>query len=176
MNRKFTAPTRPRISSGVASCTSEKRITTLTVSAAPNVASASTDSHIQCETREHDRRHTEDDDGLKHPHADAAPDGVARQTRRHQQGADRGRGAQNAEAERAGLEDIARIDRQQRRDAAEQHREQIERDRAEDRGIVADEPDPGEQIAWRCRIPDSGRLRQADRAGQDRAQQPEQRP
>ena len=30
MNRKFTAPTRPRISSGVASCTSENRITTLT--------------------------------------------------------------------------------------------------------------------------------------------------
>ena len=50
MNRKFTAPTRPRISSGVASCTSEKRITTLTVSAAPRTASASTDSHIQCDS------------------------------------------------------------------------------------------------------------------------------
>ena len=42
--------------------------------------------------------------------------------------ADRRRGAQHAEAERAGLQDIARIDRQQRGDAAEQHREQIERD------------------------------------------------
>ena len=50
MNRKFTAPTRPRISSGVASCTSEKRITTLTVSAAPRIASATSESHIQCET------------------------------------------------------------------------------------------------------------------------------
>ena len=50
MNRKFTAPTRPRISSGVASCTSEKRITTLTMSAAPSTASASTDSHIQCDS------------------------------------------------------------------------------------------------------------------------------
>ena len=50
MNRKFTAPTRPRISSGVASCTSEKRITTLTVSAAPSTASASSDSHIQCDS------------------------------------------------------------------------------------------------------------------------------
>jgi len=35
MNRKFTAPTRPRMSSGVASCTREIRITMLTVSAAP---------------------------------------------------------------------------------------------------------------------------------------------
>src|SRR5450755_2007913 len=50
MNRKFTAPTRPRISSGVASCTSEKRITTLTMSAAPSIASATTESHIHCET------------------------------------------------------------------------------------------------------------------------------
>ena len=50
MNRKLTAPTRPRISSGVASCTSEKRITTLTVSAAPRIASASTDSHIHCDS------------------------------------------------------------------------------------------------------------------------------
>ena len=43
MNRKFTAPTRPRMSSGVASWTRENRITTLTVSAAPSIASASTD-------------------------------------------------------------------------------------------------------------------------------------
>ena len=50
MNRKFTAPTRPRISSGVASWTSEKRITTLTISAAPRIASASTDSHIHCDS------------------------------------------------------------------------------------------------------------------------------
>ena len=50
MKRKFTAPTRPRISSGVASCTSENRITTLTVSAAPSTASASSDSHIQCDS------------------------------------------------------------------------------------------------------------------------------
>ena len=39
----FTALTRPRISGGVRSCTSEKRITTLTASAAPSTASASSD-------------------------------------------------------------------------------------------------------------------------------------
>ena len=50
MNRKFTAPTRPRISSGVDSCTSEKRITTLMVSAAPSIASDNIDNHIQCDT------------------------------------------------------------------------------------------------------------------------------
>ena len=43
----------------------------------------------------------------------------------------RGRGAQQAERPRAGREHVAREHRQQRRDAAEQHREQIERDDAE---------------------------------------------
>ncbi len=35
---------------------------------------------------------------------------------------------------RAGVQDVARIDRQQRNRAAEQHREKIERDRAQNHG------------------------------------------
>ena len=98
MNRKFTAPTRPRISSGVRSCTSEKRITTLTVSAAPRTASASNRQPHPVRQREHHRRCAEDDHRLEHAHAHAAVDGVARQNHGHQQRADRGRGAQHAEA------------------------------------------------------------------------------
>ena len=44
MNTELTALTRPRISSGVASCTSDWRITTLTMSAAPDKASTASDS------------------------------------------------------------------------------------------------------------------------------------
>ena len=45
MNTELTALTRPRMASGVASCTRVWRITTLTMSAAPEAASASSDSH-----------------------------------------------------------------------------------------------------------------------------------
>ena len=49
VNRPLTALTRPRICGGVRSCTSEKRITTLTTSAAPITASAAIDSHSTVE-------------------------------------------------------------------------------------------------------------------------------
>ena len=44
MNTELTALTRPRISSGVSSCTSDWRITTLTMSAAPTTTNATSDS------------------------------------------------------------------------------------------------------------------------------------
>ena len=44
MNNAFTALTRPRMASGVCNCTSEKRMTTLTTSAAPTTARAASDS------------------------------------------------------------------------------------------------------------------------------------
>ena len=98
---------------------------------------------------------------------------VARQHDGHQQRADRGRGAQDAEAERAGLQNVARIDRQQRRDAAEQHGEQVERDGAEDRRIVADEADAGKDIVCGRILLRKLLLRRVDEAGQNRADQPE---
>jgi hypothetical protein len=75
---------------------------------------------------------------------------------------------------RTGLKDVARVDRQQRRDAAEQHGKEIERDGAKDGRIFADEADAGEEIGRRCRILPYGRLRGTDRAGEQRGQQPEQ--
>ena len=44
MNTPFTALTRPRMSSGVSSCTSVCRTTTLTMSAPPLTASATSES------------------------------------------------------------------------------------------------------------------------------------
>ena len=75
---------------------------------------------------------------------------------------------------RTGLKDVARVDRQQRRDAAEQHGKEIERDGAKDGRMFADEADAGEEIGRGCRILLHGRLRDADRAGEQRGQQPEQ--
>ena len=98
---------------------------------------------------------------------------VARQHHGHQQRADRGRGAQDAEAERAGFKNVARIDRQQRRDAAEQHGEHIERDGAEDRRVAADEADAGEHIVGGRILFRGLLLRDVDEAGKNRAHQPE---
>ncbi|MEY9132265.1 hypothetical protein ACVIWV_001858 [Bradyrhizobium diazoefficiens] len=84
------------------------------------------------------------------------------------------RGAQHAEPDRAGLEDIAGIDRQQRGDAAEQHREQVERDGAEDRRIAPDEANTGEDVVGvRALLGDRLRAR-PDETGQDHPENPEQ--
>ena len=58
--------------------------------------------------------------------------GIPRQQQRHADGARRRHAAQQAEAPRPDLQDVARVDRQQRHRAAEQHGEEVERDRAED--------------------------------------------
>src|SRR5829696_151309 len=50
MNMEFTALTRPRIASGVSSCTSSWRTYTLTMSPAPNKASTAMDSQKCFET------------------------------------------------------------------------------------------------------------------------------
>jgi hypothetical protein len=69
MNRKLTAPTRPRISSGVEKLHQRKAYHTLIVSAAPSTASASTDSHIHCDSANTTVASAEHDHGLKHPQA-----------------------------------------------------------------------------------------------------------
>ena len=98
---------------------------------------------------------------------------MAGQHHGHQERADRGRGAQDAQPKRAGLQNVARIDRQQRRDAAEQHSEQVERDGAEDRRIVADEADAGVEIVVRILVLQRRLLRRPQEAGQHRAGKPE---
>jgi hypothetical protein len=122
--------------------------------------------------REHDDRQAEHDDRLKHPQPGLAVDRAASEHGRHQQRADRGRAAQHAQPPRSGLEDVAREDRQQRGRAAEQHGEEIERNRAQDRRMRADERDAREQRAQRRRLQRDGRTVQPDRAVEERRQQP----
>ena len=62
-----------------------------------------------------------------------------------EQRADAGRCAQQAEAPGPDMEHVAREHRQQRVDAAENDREQIERDDAENDRIVPDVAEAGEQ-------------------------------
>ena len=59
--------------------------------------------------------------------------------------ADRDRAPQHAETERPGVQDRLREERQQRDGAAEEHGEEVERDRAEDDRRRADQADPAEQ-------------------------------
>ena len=58
------------------------------------------------------------------------------------------------------LENVLREDRQQRDGAAEEHGEQVERDRGEEQRVVADEAEPGEHVVRgvvpRCRWPALG--------------------
>ena len=65
------------------------------------------------------------------------------------------------------------IDRHQRRRAAEQHREEVERDRPEDRLVAPHEADPGEEVAEPRLRPVARRRLQPDRAVEDAADQPE---
>ena len=91
-----------------------------------------------------------------HQQQDAAgtlPRLEARRDQRHRQRAEPGRGAQPAEPGGADLQDVLREDRQQRDRAAEQHREQIERDRRQEQRVGADEPEAREHVARAAALP-----------------------
>ena len=143
MNTAFTAATRPRMASGVSSCTRVWRMNTLTMSAAPSTTRQASDTvrlvdspkpmvaRPNTATAWNMRRpvwRVQRPVGQEQGHAD-------RTQRRH--------AAQQAEAPGAHAEDVAGVDRQQGGGAAEQHREQVERDGAEDDRPRADEPDAG---------------------------------
>ena len=139
MNRPFTAVTRPRTASGVPSCTSVMRITTLTMSDAPSTTNAASAT-----MNELDSANTM----VASPYIATTANMILPAPRSNDQRvstsaiverADGGRGAQQAERPRAGRKHVAREHRQQRGHAAEQHGEQIERDDAEDRRTAADE-------------------------------------
>ena len=152
MNSELTALTRPRISSGVSSCTSELRTTTLTVSDAPSDEQRDDGKRDVGREREDDGRDAEHGDGGEHLAPDIAAQRAAREHDRHGERADRRGRAQQAEAPGTGMQDVAGEDRQQRRGAAEQHREQIERDRAEHHRPAADEGDAGKDRGERHRL------------------------
>ena len=77
--------------------------------------------------------------------------------------------AQQAKADRAGLEDVVRIDGQECGGAPEQHSEEIERDGAENFGALADEGQAAEEgfQAWRFKggFSDDGRHLEGREAG-----------
>ena len=121
------------------------RITTLTTSDAPSTASAAIDR-----MNDFDSANTMVARPKQATHANMMPadpprERPVRQQRRDRQRADRGRRAQQAEPLRAGVEHFVGEDRQQRGGAAEQDREQIERDDAEHDRIVPDVGDAGEE-------------------------------
>ena len=120
-------------------------MTTLTMSTAPSSARAASES-------------ANDDDSAKTivappnaataaniVRADAPPQRVPREIQRRRERADSGRAAQHAEPGRPDVQDVLGVDRQERRRAAQQHGEQIERDGAEDHGVSANVVEPGEQ-------------------------------
>jgi hypothetical protein len=76
--------------------------------------------------------------------------------------------ARSAEPPRPDLQDVARIDRQQRGRAAEQHGEQVERQRAEDRRLAPDERDAREHRTQRDRLARGRRAAQRDGAAEHR--------
>ncbi len=91
---------------------------------------------------------------------------VAGEQQRHRESAERRRGAQQAEAERAGHQYVAGIDRQQRGRAAEQNRKEIERDDAEQVLAAANIGDAGEQRGERQRAALRRRRIDADQGDQ----------
>ena len=151
MKTRFTADTRPRSSSGVWSWTTVWRITTLTLSSAPATTSAASDSQNHVDSpktmiaspnpaTDQTKTRPERRNGGMQPLRDG-----------HRQRADRGRGGEPAERRRPDVQDVLGEHRQQRNRAAEQHREEIERDHAEDRLRAPDVLEAGQELARRAR-------------------------
>ena len=90
--------------------------------------------------------------------------------------ADAGRGAQQAEAPRPELQNVARIDRQQRHGAGQQHGEKVERDRAEHDLLAPDVAEAGKQRVERRLVGRAALRRLRDRKDQQRRPPPSARP
>src|SRR5215813_12284836 len=80
---------------------------------------------------------------------DAPSQGVAGEKDRRRQRSGGGRRAQEPEAAGPCVEDVAGVDGQEGRGAAEQHREQVERHRAEQHALSQDEGNPRENALER---------------------------
>ena len=100
------------------------------------------------------------------------PDREPRERDRHHEGAGRRRAAQQAEASRPDMQDVLGEHRQQGGRAAQQHREQIQGDRAEHQPVAAHIGEAVEHL--HPGIARRARLGAGDRADQAQHQQPEQ--
>ena len=138
MNSDDTAPTRPRIS--IRRVELDQRLADIDrehVRRAEQSEARERQRH-RAGQAEDDRRAAEHRDRGEHLDADVVLERPHREEGGGERRADRRRGAQMAEALGAGVEHVAREDGKHRRRAAEQHREQIEADRAEDEPVAAD--------------------------------------
>ncbi len=145
MNTISTAPTRPRSSFGVTSATVVERMFMLIMSTKPLTASAASESGRERERPKTTMHSAEDGDDHDQRRPRREAEGPAREDHTGDQGARRGRGAQDAETERADMEDRSREDGQQRGGAAEEHGEQVERDRPEQHPRPQHEADAGDE-------------------------------
>ncbi len=145
MNTPSTDVTRPSWSSGVTSGTSDPRMYIETMSAPESTTSADERHRVAAGDAEHDRAEAEHRDHHEQRRPDATADRPHGQHDRHQTGADPGRRAQPAVRDVADAETVLGDRRDQGDRAAEQHREQVERDRRQhDRG-ASDEVQPFER-------------------------------
>src|SRR5215831_12715639 len=127
MKRKFNSPTRPCISFGVDSCNqreTDHHADGFAARATPAPAPKATPS-VRAQTQRSLR-------GTPQPEtsADLCADGAyGAPTARSSGGQQLRRRAEDAKARRTGRQDIAGVDRQERRDTVEQHCEQVQRER-----------------------------------------------
>ena len=142
-----TASTRPRRSAGVTSGTSVTRMNTLTASAPDSTAIATnaTAKLVVAPSTIVPTPNTADGDEQHAP--DVAGDRAPGERDRRDRAADAAGGPQPAQPDGADAEPLLGDGGQQRDRAAEQHGEQVERDRAEQHGLVADEAQPLERVA-----------------------------
>jgi hypothetical protein len=143
MNNPFTALTRPRISSGVSSCTKDARITMLIMSAAPSTTSTASENQNEVD-RPKAMVATPNTHGGEH-HAPTLRSTANRASHSDISSAPTAGPNAAGPGPRAGQQDVLGEHRQQRGGAAQQHGEQVQRDRPEDVRAAADEADAGQQ-------------------------------
>ena len=132
MNTPSTAFTRPRSSFGVASATAVARMFIEIMSTKPLTARASAESQNQRESPNTTMLAPNAPTTTSSVRPACEPSGFRARRDARDQCADGDGAAQHAEPERPGVEDRLREERQQRDGPAEEHGEEVERDRAED--------------------------------------------
>ena len=134
-----TAFTRPRSSSGVASATVIDRMFMLNMSAKPATASAAQESGNDFESPKTIIASAEDRHDKEQRPAGVAADRPSREDDAGNESSDRRRAAEDAEPDRPGVEDVLCEEGQEGHCAAEEHGEEVERDRTEEDRCAPDE-------------------------------------
>ena len=128
---EFTDDTRPSRCDGVSTCSSVDRTSTLTLSAMPLIASSADRKHEAARQSERDDAQRERRDRIEQRASGALERRTMREIHRRDHRAGRRRRAQDPESLRTDVKNLIGKHGQQRLGAAEQHREQIERQRRE---------------------------------------------